>query len=59
MEFRAGAYYFMKVFSVDDVILTSQLMTTYMKINTANEKIINYRVTAPNNYCFCKISITV
>ena len=35
---------FMKAFNVDDVTLTSQITTSYRKINIASEKIVNYRV---------------
>ena len=37
---------FMKLFDVDDVSLTSQLMTSNRKNNVASEIIINYRVTS-------------
>ena len=44
---------FMKTFNVDDVTLTSYLMISYRKINSASEKIINYKVTFPSNHhCF-------
>ena len=33
---------FMKTFKVDDVELTSHLMTLFKKINITSEKIINY-----------------
>ena len=46
---------FIEVFSVDDVILISQLMTSHRKIDIA---IKNYIVTSPSNYC-CQISIIV
>ena len=35
---------FKKCFNIDEVTLTSQLMTSYRKMNIASEKIINYRV---------------
>ena len=41
----------MKAFNADNVIMTSQLMTSYRKINIASEKIVNYRVTSPSNHC--------
>ena len=47
---------FMKVFNIDDVTLTSQIKKSYRKINIANEKIINYRVTFPSIHC-CQICI--
>ena len=49
---------FMKALNVDDASLTSQLMTSYRKINITSEKIINYSVTSPSNHC-CQISILV
>ena len=49
----------MKAFSsVDDVTLTSQLMTSYNEINIASEKVVNYRVTFASNHSF-QISILV
>ena len=49
---------FMKAFNVDDVMLTSQLMMLYRKVNITSENIINYRATSPSNHC-CRISIIV
>ena len=49
---------FIKAFNIDDVKLTSQLMTSYKKINMASEKIINCRVTSPRNHC-CQINFDV
>ena len=46
---------FVKVFNVDYVILTSQLMTSHNKFNISSE---NYRVTSPSNHC-CQISIMI
>ena len=48
----------MKVFNFDDVTLTSQLITSYRKINMASEKIIDYRDTSPSNQS-CQISFIV
>ena len=36
----------MNVFNFDNVILITQLITSYRNINIASEKIINYRVTS-------------
>ena len=44
---------------VDDVTLTSQLMTSYRKINIASEKIINSRVFSRSNHHCCQINIIV
>ena len=49
---------FSKVFNIDDVSLTWQLMASYRKINIASQKIVNYRVTSPSNHC-CQTSIEV
>ena len=48
----------MKVFNFDDVTLTSQLITSYRKINMASQKIIDYRDTSPSNQS-CQISFIV
>ena len=40
----------MTAFNVDDVTLTSQIITSYRKTIIASEKIINYNVTSLNNY---------
>ena len=48
---------FMKVCN-SGATLTSNLMKSYRKINTTNEKIINERVTFPGNWC-CQIRIKV
>ena len=45
---------FMKVFNVDNVTQISQIRKSCRKINIASEKIINYRITFPNNHC-CQI----
>ena len=50
---------FMKTFNVEDVTLTSHLMTPYRRITIASEKNKNYRVTSPSNHHYCKISIIV
>ena len=50
---------FIKAFCVDDVTLTSQLMTSYRKTNIASEKVIKYRVSSPSNHQCCQINITV
>ena len=55
-NFKQVPQNFMKIFNVDDVTLTSQIMTSYRKINIASEKIINYRFTYPSNHC-CQIHI--
>ena len=39
---KQGPQDFIKTFCVDDVTVTSQLMTPYRKINIASKKIINY-----------------
>ena len=49
---------FMKALNLDDVTLTSQIMTSYRKIKITSEKIVNYRVTSPSNHC-CQISFIV
>ena len=46
---------FMKAFNVDDITLTSHLMTSYRKINITSKKIVNYRVTSPSNH-YCQVS---
>ena len=48
----------MKALNLDDVTLTSQIMTSYRKIKITSEKIVNYRVTSPSNHC-CQISFIV
>ena len=48
---KQGHENFMQVFIVDDVTMTSQIMTSYWKISIASEKIINDRVTFPSNHC--------
>ena len=48
----------MKVFNVDNITMTSQIMPSYKKINIASEKILNYRVTSPNNHC-CLLSNSI
>ena len=40
---------FMKTFNVEDVALTSHLMTSYRKSNVASETMINDIVTSPSN----------
>ena len=50
---------FMKTFNVEDVTLTSHLMTPYREINIASENIMNYRVTSPSNHHCCQIDIKV
>ena len=48
----------LKVFNVDGVTLTSEIMMLYKKINIESKKIINFRVTSLSNYC-CQNSILV
>ena len=50
---------FVRTFNVEDVTLTSHLMTSYRRINIASEKNINYRVTSPSSHHCCKINIIV
>ena len=55
-EFETITSKFHEYVNIDDVILSSQVMTSYMNINVVSESIINYRVTSPSNHC-CQISI--
>ena len=41
-EFETSASKFHEVFDVDDVTLTSQIMTSYRKIDIASKNILNY-----------------
>ena len=54
---KQGPQDFIKTFCVDDVMVTSQLMTPYRKINIASKKIINYCVSSPSNHYCCQINI--
>ena len=55
-EFETITSKFHEYVNIDDVILSSQVMTSYVNINVVSESIINYRVTSPSNHC-CQISI--
>ena len=50
---------FIKTFCVDNVTLTSQLMTLCRRINIASEKITNYRVSSPRNHHCYQINIII